>query len=162
MPTARAWRSRRRSTPRPRPSGRPIASPSRHSPSTPPRPGSPPPRARARADGIARAGRHDALCEAYEPHPTALLQRQDFGGARQLLREALDDPTPPAVRAAGFRGLFSTTFGAEVGALTAQAILGMQEGREAEALEALKKAEVVLASIPGGALPQTRPAECDT
>jgi tetratricopeptide (TPR) repeat protein len=109
----------------------------------------------------AREAAHDALWQAYELSATALLQRQDFGGARQLLREALDDPALPAVRAAGFRGLFSSTFGAEVGQLTAQAILGMQEGREVEALESLKKAEVVLASIPGDALPPTRRAEVD-
>ena len=109
----------------------------------------------------AREAAYDALWQAYELSATALLQRQDFGGARQLLREALDDPALPAVRAAGFRGLFSSTFGAEVGQLTAQAILGMQEGRETEALESLKKAEVVLASIPGDALPPTRRDEVD-
>jgi tetratricopeptide (TPR) repeat protein len=109
----------------------------------------------------AREAAYDALWHAYELSATALLQRQDFGGARQLLREALDDPALPAVRAAGFRGLFSSTFGAEVGQLTAQAILGMQEGHEVEALESLKKAEVVLASIPGDALPPTRRAEVD-
>jgi tetratricopeptide (TPR) repeat protein len=109
----------------------------------------------------AREAAHDALWQAYELSATALLQRQDFGGARQLLREALDDPALPAVRAAGFRGLFSSTFGAEVGQLTAQAILGMQEGREVEALESLKKAEVVLASIPADALPPTRRDEVD-
>ena len=109
----------------------------------------------------AREAAHDALWQAYELSTTGLLQRQDFGGARQLLREALDDPALPSVRAAGFRGLFSSTFGAEVGQLTAQAILGMQEGREVEALESLKKAEVVLASIPGDALPPTRRDEVD-
>lgn len=109
----------------------------------------------------AREAAHDALWQAYELSTTGLLQRQDFGGARQLLREALDDPALPSVRAAGFRGLFSSTFGAEVGQLTAQAILGMQAGREVEALEALKKAEVVLASIPGDALPPTRRDEVD-
>src|SRR5262249_29501306 len=59
-----------------------------------------------------REAAHDALWQAYELSATALLQRQDFGGARQLLREALDDPAVPAVRAAGFRGLFSSTFAA--------------------------------------------------
>jgi len=109
----------------------------------------------------AREAAYEALWHAYELSATALLQRQDFGGARLLLREALDDPALPAVRAAGFRGLFSSTFGAEVGQLTAQAILGMQEGHEVEALESLKKAEVVLASIPGDSLPPTRRAEVD-
>ena len=110
---------------------------------------------------VAREAAHDALWQAYELSATALLQRQDFGGARQLLREALDDPALPPVRAAGFRGLFSSTFGAEVGQLTAHAILAMQEGRETEALDSLKKAEVVLASIPGDALPPTRRDEVD-
>lgn len=109
----------------------------------------------------AREAAHDALWQAYELSATGLLQRQDFGGARQLLREALEDPALPTIRAAGFRGLFSSTFGAEVGQLTAQAILGMQEGREVEALDSLKKAEVVLASIPGDALPPTRRNEVD-
>ena len=109
----------------------------------------------------AREAAYDALWHAYELTATALLQRQDFGGARQLLREALDDPALPTLRAAGFRGLFSSTFGAEVGQLTAQAILSMQGGREAEALESLKRAEVVLAAIPADALPPTRRDEVD-
>jgi tetratricopeptide (TPR) repeat protein len=108
-----------------------------------------------------REAAHDALWQAYEHAAMALLQRQEFGAARQLLREALEDPALPAVQAAGFRGLLSSTFGAEVGQLTAQAILSMQEGREPEALDSLQRAEAVLAAIPAEALPPTRRDEVD-
>ena len=111
--------------------------------------------------GSARETAFETLWQAYEQAATVLLQRQEFAGARQLLQEALDDPALPGVRAAGLRGLFSSTFGAEVGQLTAQAILSMQEAREGEALESLKRAEEVLAAIPPEALPPTRRDEVD-
>jgi tetratricopeptide (TPR) repeat protein len=109
----------------------------------------------------ARERGYEALWEGYEQASTALLQRQEFRGARQLLREALDDPALPAARAAGFRGLLSGTFSGEIGQLTAQAILGMQEGRESEALESLQRAEELLATIPPEALPSSRRDEVD-
>ena len=109
----------------------------------------------------AREAAHDALWQAYEQATTALLQRQEFSGARQLLREALDDPKLPAARAAGFRGLLSGTFGGEIGQLTAQAILNMQEGRESEALGTLRRAEELLETIPPDSLPSTRRDEVD-
>lgn len=111
--------------------------------------------------GSARETAFEALWQAYEQAATVLLQRQEFAGARQLLQEGLDDPALPGVRAAGLRGLFSSTFGAEVGQLTAQAILSMQEAREGEALESLKRAEEVLAAIPPEALPPSRRDEVD-
>ena len=109
----------------------------------------------------ARETAHEALWQAYEQAATALLQRQEFGGARQVLHEALDDPKLPAVRAAGFRGLLSGTFGGEIGQLTAQAILGMQEGRESEALSVLKRAEELLAAVPADTLAPSRRDEVD-
>lgn len=109
----------------------------------------------------ARAASHEALWQAYEQAAASLLQRQEFSDARQILHEALDDPTLPAARAAGFRGLISGTFGGEIGQLTAQAILGMQEGREAEAVGALQRAEDLLQTIPSDALPPTRRDEVD-
>jgi tetratricopeptide (TPR) repeat protein len=109
----------------------------------------------------ARAASHEALWQAYEQAATALLQRQEFPGARQILHEALADPKLPAARAAGFRGLLSGTFGSEIGQLTAQAILGMQEGRESEALGALQRAEELLRTIPTDALPPRRRDEVD-
>jgi tetratricopeptide (TPR) repeat protein len=109
----------------------------------------------------ARTASHEALWQAYEQAATSLLQRQEFSGARQILHEALDDPKLPAARAAGFRGLISGTFGGEIGQLTAQAILGMQEGRESEAVGALQRAEDLLQTIPSDALPPTRRDEVD-
>ena len=109
----------------------------------------------------ARQASHEALWQAYEQAATALLQRQEFPGARRILHEALEDPKLPAARAAGFRGLLSGTFGNEIGQLTAQAILHMQEGRESEALGVLQKAEEQLAAIPADALPPTRRDEVD-
>jgi len=109
----------------------------------------------------ARDDSHEALWQAYEQAATSLLQRQEFSGARQILHEALDDPKLPAARAAGFRGLISGTFGGEIGQLTAQAILGMQEGRESEAVGALQRAEDLLQTIPSDALPPTRRDEVD-
>lgn len=109
----------------------------------------------------ARQAAHEALWEAYEEAVTLLLQRQEFRGARVLLREALDDPALPAGRAAEFRGLLSGTFGGEIGQLTAQAILCMQEARESEALVSLQRAEELLVAVPAEALPPTRREEVD-
>ncbi|MGH7303700.1 MAG: hypothetical protein ACRELZ_10440, partial [Candidatus Rokuibacteriota bacterium] len=108
-----------------------------------------------------RQDSHDALWHAYEHAAAALLQRQEFPAARQVLREALEDPKLPAARAAAFRGLLSGTFGNEIGQLTAQAILHMQEGRESEALGVLQRAEELLGTIPADALPPTRRDEVD-
>jgi tetratricopeptide (TPR) repeat protein len=108
-----------------------------------------------------RESSHEALWQAYEQAATALLQRQEFPAARRIFQEALNDPELPAARAAAFRGLMSGTFGGEIGQLTAQAILGMQEGRESEALGALQRAEELLQTIPADALPQTRRDEVD-
>lgn len=109
----------------------------------------------------AREASHDALWQAYEQAATVLMQRQEFPAARQILREALEDPKLPAARAAGFRGMLSGTFGNEIGQLTAQAILHMQEGRESEAVAVLQRAEELLAAIPAEALPPTRRDEVD-
>jgi hypothetical protein len=48
-----------------------------------------------------------------------------------------------------------------VGQLTAQAIRSLQEAREADALESLQRAEDLLATIPGEALPAKRREEVD-
>jgi tetratricopeptide (TPR) repeat protein len=108
-----------------------------------------------------RESSHEALWQAYEQAATALLQRQEFPAARRIFQEALNDPELPAARAAAFRGLMSGTFGGEIGQLTAQAILGMQEGRESEATGALQRAEELLQTIPVDALPQSRRDEVD-
>jgi len=111
--------------------------------------------------GDAREASHEALWEAYEHAATTLLQRQEFTGAREILHEGLDDPKLPPVRAAGFRGLLAGTFGGEIGQLTASAIVSMQEGREAEALDVLRRAEDLLAAIAADTIPPTRRDEID-
>jgi tetratricopeptide (TPR) repeat protein len=77
----------------------------------------------------------------------ALVQRQDFRPARRLLREALADPRFPAERLVSFRELFSTTYSGEIGQLTAQALRSVQDGREVEALRALRRAETLLETL---------------
>jgi tetratricopeptide (TPR) repeat protein len=104
---------------------------------------------------------HEALWQAYEQAATVQLQRQEFSVARGTLHEALRDPKIPAARAAGFRGLLSGTFGGEIGQLTAQAILSMQEGRESDAVAALQRAEELLGTIPTDALAPARREEVD-
>ena len=101
------------------------------------------------------------LWPAYERVVTALVQRQEYRAARELLREALDDPRFPAARAETFRELFSGTYGGEIGQLTAQAIRSMQDAREAEALGALERAEELLDTIHDEALPPKRREEVD-
>jgi hypothetical protein len=77
------------------------------------------------------------LWPGYERVVMTLIQRQQYGAARRLLSEALDDPRCPEARVQTFRELFSGTFGGEIGQLTAQAIRSMQDARETEALGAL-------------------------
>jgi tetratricopeptide (TPR) repeat protein len=101
------------------------------------------------------------LWPAYEQLVLALLQRQEFRAARQLLREALERPGVPPARADTFRELFSGTFSGEIGQLTAQAIRSMQEARESEALGALERAERLLESVHDEALPPKRREEVD-
>jgi tetratricopeptide (TPR) repeat protein len=87
----------------------------------------------------------------------ALVQRQEFRPARRLLREALADPRFPAERQATFRELFSATYSGEIGQLTAQALRSVQDGREVEALRALRRAETLLVTLNDEALsPQRR------
>ena len=110
-------------------------------------------------------GRHQTaraeLWPAYEQSAHKLLRRQEFGEARRLLREALEDPEIPAARVAPFEELLSGTFAGEIGQLTAQAIRSMQGARESEALAALRRAEELLGSVPDEALPPKRRQELD-
>jgi tetratricopeptide (TPR) repeat protein len=96
---------------------------------------------------------------ACERTVVALVQRQDFRPARRLLREALADPRFPAERVVAFRELFSTTYSGEIGQLTAQALRSVQDGREIEALRALRRAEALLGTLNDAALSPTRREE---
>jgi tetratricopeptide (TPR) repeat protein len=108
---------------------------------------------------LARA--REALWPTYDEVINALVQRQEFYGARRLLREALADEDCPAALQSSFRDLLSATFGGEVGQLTAEAIRRMQDGKEDEAIDTLERAEGVLATIPGDAIPVKRRQELE-
>jgi hypothetical protein len=101
------------------------------------------------------------LWGTYERVVLALVQRQHYGDARGLLREALEDPRLPAARAEPFREMLSGTYGGEIGQLTAQAIRSMQDAREAEALAALERAEALLDAVAAEVLPPKRREEVD-
>ncbi len=101
------------------------------------------------------------LWPTYERVVMGLVQRQQYGAARRLLSEALEDRRFPTARAATFRELFSGTYGGEIGQLTAQAIRSMQAARETEALAALERAEELLESVHDEVLPPKRREEVD-
>jgi hypothetical protein len=99
------------------------------------------------------------LWPAYERTIVALVLRQEFRAARRLLREALGDSRFPADRVERFHELFSATFSGEIGQLTARAIRGVQEGREAEAVGVLQRVESLLQTLSDEALPAARRQE---
>jgi tetratricopeptide (TPR) repeat protein len=105
------------------------------------------------------AGGQRQLWDAYEQLAAKLIHRQEFPGARRLIREALGDDALPAERRDGFGELLLTTFSGEVGRLTALAVRAMQDEREPEALASLGRAETLLRSIPADALAPARRAE---
>jgi tetratricopeptide (TPR) repeat protein len=107
------------------------------------------------------AGAQAMLWPAYERTVVALVRRQDFRAARRLLREALADPRFPTERLEAFRALFSTTFSGEIGQLTAQAMRSVQEGRETDALAALRRVESLLQTLSDEALSPERREEVD-
>jgi tetratricopeptide (TPR) repeat protein len=100
-----------------------------------------------------------ALWPAWEQAARVLLQRQDFSAARRLLREALGDARLPRPRAEAFRTLLRRSFGGEVGQLTAQAVRSVQQAREADALDCLRHAERLLATLDDDVLPPARREE---
>ncbi len=101
------------------------------------------------------------LWVSYGQFATALIQRQDFHGARRLIREALAEEDFPEDRREVFRDLLATTFSGEIGQLTAHAIRTMQDEHEheREALTSLQRAEGLLSSIPDEALTPKRREE---
>jgi tetratricopeptide (TPR) repeat protein len=90
-----------------------------------------------------------------------LIQRQEYHAARRMLTEALTDADCPAALQRKFSELLSATHSGEVGQLTAEAIRRMQEGREAEALATLDRAEELLSTIADDGLPERRRQELE-
>jgi tetratricopeptide (TPR) repeat protein len=103
----------------------------------------------------------DMLWPAWQRAVMGLVQRQDFRGARRLLREALAEPRFPDARFETFKELLTGTFSGEIGQLTAQAIRSMQEARESDALASLQRAETLLDTLNDEALPPSRREEVD-
>jgi hypothetical protein len=87
------------------------------------------------------------------------VHRQEFRAARRLLRQALADPRVPEGYVETFHELFSTTFSGEIGQLTAQAMRGVQDGREADAVAALERVEALLERLSDAALSPERREE---
>lgn len=109
----------------------------------------------AEALDLARAG----LWDSYGRFTAALIQRQEFHGARRVIREALADDDLPADRQEAFSDLLAATFSGEIGQLTAHAIRVMQDEHEREALASLARAEALLGSIPSETLTPKRREE---
>jgi len=109
----------------------------------------------AQALDRARAG----LWDSYARFTAALIQRQEFHGARRVIREALADEDLPADRQEAFSDLLAATFSGEIGQLTAHAIRVMQAEHEREALASLARAEALLGSIPTETLTPKRREE---
>ena len=109
------------------------------------------------ASALARS--RASLWTAYAQLASGLAHRQEFLGARRVIREALADPECPEDRRGTFRELLAATFSGEVGQLTAHAIRVMQEAHEREALASLERAEALLASIPEETLTPKRREE---
>jgi hypothetical protein len=79
--------------------------------------------------------------------------------ARALLLETLADETmPPAWRERLLEQLAAAS-SAEIGQLTAQAIRSVQDGKDADALEALERAERLANALPSGAVADERSEE---
>ncbi|PYM09349.1 MAG: hypothetical protein DMD82_00465 [Candidatus Rokuibacteriota bacterium] len=100
-----------------------------------------------------------SLWVSYGKFAATLIQRQEFHGARRLIREALAEEDFPEDRREVFKDLLATTFSGEIGHLTAHAIRVMQDEHEREASTSLRRAESLLSSIPSEALTPKRREE---
>jgi tetratricopeptide (TPR) repeat protein len=99
------------------------------------------------------------LWDSYGQFARALIQRQEFPGARRVIREALAEDGFPEERREAFSDLLAATFSGEIGQLTAHAIRVMQDEHEREALASLERAEALLASVPTETLTPKRREE---
>jgi tetratricopeptide (TPR) repeat protein len=106
-------------------------------------------------------GARALLWSAYERAALTLVHRQEFRGARRLLREAIAREHFPAARTDVFRELFTGTFSGEIGQLTAKAIRSMHAARESDALAALRRAETLLDNLGDDMLSPSRREEVD-
>lgn len=89
-----------------------------------------------------------------------LADQGEFAAAARILREALGDARCPEPLREALGALLATLAGREAGLLTANAVR-LVDGREAEALAALDRAEAFLAGLPGEAVPPRRRRELE-
>jgi hypothetical protein len=85
-----------------------------------------------------------------------MIERQEFHGARRLLREAMNEDQIPSERREVFLDLIASTFAGEIGILAANAVRALEDGQEAEAVALFQRAEQVLSSVPEGTIGSQR------
>ncbi|MFQ5829060.1 MAG: hypothetical protein ACE5JD_07890 [Candidatus Methylomirabilia bacterium] len=87
---------------------------------------------------------------------SALLERREFHGAQRLIHEALAEESLPPDRREALEDLLADSYAGEIWQLTAKASRSLEAQREPGALDALERAEGLLAEIPEGALTPDR------
>ena len=104
-------------------------------------------------DGEALAllvGARDALADAHAEAVTAAIGRQEYGVARDLVARAVEGGELTELRGAVLLDLLGAEFRREIDRLTAAAIRGDHD--EAPAVTGLGRAEVLLDTLPDGAI----------
>ncbi|MBI4608899.1 MAG: hypothetical protein HY726_07825 [Candidatus Rokubacteria bacterium] len=112
-------------------------------------------------DEEARLGplRREVLWVAYGHAAEMLVQRQEFLRVRRLVWEALADAELPDARRAALKEILSTAYAREIEQLTAASIAAFRGTGDVEALDSLRRADGLLASIPDETLTPERDAE---
>ena len=101
----------------------------------------------------------DALSPACERLVARVVSGDEDQEARELVLETLTDHAMPTAWREGLREQLTSVSSAEIGQLTAQAMRSVQEGKDAQALEALERAERLSEGLPSGAVAEERREE---
>jgi hypothetical protein len=101
----------------------------------------------------------DALSPACERLVARVVSGDEDQEARELVLETLTDHSMPTAWREGLREQLTSVSSAEIGQLTAQAMRSVQEGKDAQALEALERAERLSEGLPSGAVAEERREE---
>jgi hypothetical protein len=107
----------------------------------------------------ALAAFREALSPACERIVGSVSANGDAEEARALVAETLADQAMPAEWRERLCEQLTAASSAEIGQLTAQAIRSVQDGKDAEALEILERAERLAGSLPVGAVADERREE---
>ncbi|HYE92168.1 MAG TPA: hypothetical protein VEA38_14160, partial [Terriglobales bacterium] len=103
----------------------------------------------------------EALTKLCEQLVARAVEDEGDAAARDLVLEVLADDAMPAPWRDKLREQLAAASSAEIGQLTAYAIRAVQEGKDADALDALERAERLAGSLPGGAVAEERREELD-